>query len=413
MEVISQFLTGIAALVSGVIALFGAHTVALQDVAPIGAGVDAHVEQTSSGAMQGIAVGQPNPSTTSVSTGPKVYSDAELLAMASNTYANGIVPLGDYKYSTSAAKKGYVYLCRANKDNPGSMVNGPWMGTDTWNFLKKVTIDGAVSWPQASFSDVISGAYRVLSGNDLPISHTTGVFPVALSDDAHQYDANPNTISAQTLKQSLPVNPVYSDTPYCMGGEVGIMLSGVALFNAFDAGLRDAPAHELQDSCDGHPQGSGEYHYHSMSSCFKDTSEKTVLGFAYDGFPITGPLVAPGKYLTTDDLDECHGLTSEIIVDGKAKTTYHYVMTQDFPYSASCFRGKPVTTGPSGGAPSQNKTQSASQGQNGQGGTPPQEALNACSGKQSGTSCSFTTPNGTVTGVCDTPPNASLACVPR
>src|SRR6185369_301052 len=64
-------------------------------------------------------------------------------------------------------------------------------------------------------------------------------------------------------------------------------------------------------------------------------------------FPITGPLVAQGRYLTTDDLDECHGITSEIIQDEQKKTTYHYVMTQDFPYSVSCFRGKPVRLGPS------------------------------------------------------------------
>jgi hypothetical protein len=275
-------------------------------------------------------------------SGAHVYTQAELLAMADNKYADGTVPLGDYKYVTDAAKKGYIYLCNVRKDNPGSMVNGPWISGDTWNFLKKVTVDGAVSWPDAFFSNVISGTYRVLTGNDLPVSHATGVFPVAASDDAHAYDPNPNAISAQVIKENLPADPIYSETPYCMGGEVGIMLSGVALFNAFDAGLRDAPAHELQDACDGHPQGSGEYHYHSLPSCLKDTGETTVLGFAFDGFPITGPKVADGKYLATDDLDECHGLVSEIIVDGKLKTTYHYVMTQDFPYSASCFRGKPA-----------------------------------------------------------------------
>ncbi len=297
----------------------------------------------------------------SKSAGPKVLSNSDLLAMAADTFANGEVPLGDDKYVTDAPKKGYIYLCNVHKDNPGSMVNGPWITGTTWNFLKKITIDGTVSWPSAAFSNIISGSYRMLTGNDLPTNHTTGVFPVAQNDDAHAYDPNPNTISAQTLKQELPLEPTYSSVPYCMGGEVGIMLSGVALFNGFDAGLRDAAAHELQDSCEGHPQGSGEYHYHSLSNCFKDIGVATVLGYAYDGFPITGPLVTAGKYLTTDDLDECHGITSEVVIDGKTKVTYHYVMTQDFPYSASCFRSKPMTTGPSGGAP-----------QGGQGGMPPQ-----------------------------------------
>ena len=342
--------------------------------------------------------------------------------MADNTYVDGSVPLGDYKYVTDAPKKGYIYLCHANKDNPGSMVNGPWMHGTSWNFLQKVSVDGAVSWPNAVFSNVISGVSRILSGNALPLNHTTGTFPVAKSSSAGQYDPNPNTISVQTLRASVPADPTYSSTPYCMGGEVGIMLTGVPLFNGFDAGLRDAAAHELQDSCDGHPQGSGEYHYHSLSGCFKDIGETTTLGFAYDGFPITGPLVAPGKYLTTADLDECHGLTSEIVVDGKKKTTYHYVMTQDFPYSASCFRGKAISTAPSGGPPqssaggstSVSGTASVQAGGQSAKGTPPQAALDACANSKTGASCAFATPNGSVQGSCQTPPNQTLsACVPN
>jgi YHYH protein len=343
--------------------------------------------------------------------GQKAYSDAELLAMARDAFSSGVVPLGDYKYVTSGAKKGYVYLCNARKDNAGSMVVGPWVTGSTWNLKQKVSVAGSVTWKNASFSDTLSGTVRTLTGNDLPINHPTGVFPIASSDPAHQYDANPNTISSQQLKVQLPAKPTYSSTPYCMGsGEVGIMTTGVALFNAFDAGLRDAPAHELQDTCGGHPQEKGEYHYHSLPSCLKDTSVKTVIGYAYDGFPITGPVVEKGKYLTTSNLDECHGITSEILLDGKKTISYHYVMTYDFPYSASCFRGKSVSTGPSAGAPSQ-PTQ---QGSMPSGGTPPQEALTACSAKSAGGSCSFTGGRGeTISGTCQTPQGSTLACVPR
>ena len=38
--------------------------------------------------------------------------------------------------------------------------------------------------------------------------------------------------------------------------------------------------------------------------------------------------------------------SSTVKVDGKNVTTYHYVMTQDFPYSVSCFRATPVSLGP-------------------------------------------------------------------
>lgn len=361
-----------------------------------------------------------------------VLSKDKLLALADDLYQDGQVSLGDYRYSTTVAKKGSVYLCNARKDNPGASVKGPWIDGDSWNFLDKISISGSVSWKNAKFTNVVSGNTRTLSGNALPISHTTGIFPVSRTDPAAAFDPNPNAISPQAITQRLPANPVYSDTPYCMGGEVGIMLSGVPLFNAFDAGLRDAPAHELQDSCDGHPQGSGEYHYHSLSSCFKDTGIDTVLGYAYDGFPITGSKVAEGKFLTTDDLDECHGITSDVIIDGKRKTSYHYVMTVDFPYSASCFRAKPVTTGPSAGMPAQagasqgvqrqggqpqgapGQAGQSSQGAQQQGATPPPEAVNACSSKLFNDACSFISPRGdTVSGVCGALPGATkLACMP-
>jgi hypothetical protein len=67
-----------------------------------------------------------------------------------------------------------------------------------------------------------------------------------------------------------------------------------------------------------------------------------VIGFALDGYPITGPKVGDKNYLTTSDLDECHGIVSDITLDGKKTTQYHYVMTQDFPYSVSCFRSTAI-----------------------------------------------------------------------
>jgi len=77
------------------------------------------------------------------------------------------------------------------------------------------------------------------------------------------------------------------DEPTCVGGEVGVVLTGAALtgaalFNAFDAGGRDAVAWETQDACSGHPQDQGAYHYHSLTSCIADPGDgqSTLLGYA-------------------------------------------------------------------------------------------------------------------------------------
>jgi hypothetical protein len=267
-----------------------------------------------------------------------------------NKYANGLLPVGDGKYSTTAAKQGYVFACSTYAQNlsssqGGAGTRGPWFTNNNteYDINKKAHVAGSVPW-QGSFKDNLSGSNRIITGNDLP-NHPTGVFPIAASDPAYAYDRNPNSIKSQSLSYTLAANPTYG-TANCVGGEVGVMLTGVALFNGFDAGGRDAGAWEVQDNCGGHPQVSGEYHYHTLSSCITDTSVLTVIGFALDGFPITGPKVGTNNMLTTSDLDECHGIVSQVNLDGKPVTTYHYVMTQDFPYSVSCFRSMPTQTTP-------------------------------------------------------------------
>ena len=262
-----------------------------------------------------------------------------------NKYANGVLPVGDGKHSSTSASKGTIYACSQYEQNiareiGGAGSRGPWFSDDgqSYDINKKTRVSGKVAWA-AQFSQTVNTSGRTITTNGLP-SHTTGIFPIAASDPAYLYDRNPNKIQTQSLTLNLPLSPKYGD-PQCMGGEAGIMLTGAVLFNGFDAGGRDAGAWEVQDSCGGHPQVQGEYHYHTLSSCISDTSVSTIIGYALDGFPITGPKVGDNNILTTDDLDECHGIFSNLTVNGKSTMTYHYVMTQDFPYSVSCFRAKP------------------------------------------------------------------------
>jgi YHYH protein len=261
-------------------------------------------------------------------------------------YASGILPVGDGKYSSTAPKQGSVYTCsqyakNLMNDKGGAQTRGPWFVNNNtqYDLNKKSHVQGSVLW-RADFSNDVSGGTRTITTNDLP-AHPTGIFPILGSDPVYAYDRNPNSIKGQSLTYTLAASPTYG-SPACTGGEVGVMLTGVALFNAFDAGGRDAGAWEVQDACSGHPQNDGVYHYHTLSTCIKDTSVHSVVGYALDGFPITGPRVGSKNLLTTGDLDECHGITSQVNKDGKSVTTYHYVMTQDFPYSVSCFHGSAI-----------------------------------------------------------------------
>ncbi len=377
---------------------------------------DSHLEATSSSINENASTSQPEGVSQNLPAGA-AWLDT--------------LPLGDGKYVTSEPKKGYIYLCHVGSDRGSAGAAGNWINesSHTWNPTKKLHVSGNISWPGANISIKLSESNRLISTNDLPVTHTSGIFPISSSDRAFEFDRNPNSISAQKFSFTLPANPTINAKPDCIYGEVGVMTGGVLLFDGFDAGNRDAAAWEVQDDCGAHPQIGGAYHYHNLSSCIKNIAIDNVIGYAFDGFPITGPKLPNGNYVHTADLDECHGLVSEVSVEGRKTSTYHYVMTQDFPYSVSCFKGKSTQKGPVGGGSaanagvtSQNSSQSVPQTppskSGGQmsppAGGPPHEAIDACSGMDNGVQCSFISSRGdTISGVCDTPPNSSLACIPR
>ena len=265
----------------------------------------------------------------------------------------GPQPLGDGKVS-SEPKVGYLWSCRTNfGGGVGAHRLGPWARDGVWHPKEKITVRGAVNWPNASISLAVEGAQRVVRANGLP-KHATGVFPIGRDDPAYQFDRNPNAIAAQTALLRLPAVPVAAAKPSCVPmGMIGFALTGVAIFNAVDAAGRDAPAYEIQDACSGHPERGGTYHYHDYSACMTDEAGKAgrhsdLVGYALDGYGIFGPKGEGGKRLHNADLDACHGHTHEVAWDGEKRTIYHYHFTDEYPYSIGCFAGTPVNQ-PQGG----------------------------------------------------------------
>jgi hypothetical protein len=344
------------------------------------------------------------------------HSDAEHHSDVDLTH----LEVGDGKYSTNP-QAGYVYSCSTSFNGGGAQGTGDWMNGDgTWDATKKAVVDGSVTWP-SSFTVSIQGNQRVFTGNDLP-DHPTGNFPVNPSDDAYAVDRNPNSIQEQSITLALPANPTAAAQPNCVGGEVGIMLSGVVIFSAFDAEGRDAVAHEVQDECDGHPQRTGFYHYHSLSDCIEDTStsgHSSLVGYAFDGYGIYGYYGEDGAEVTNEDLDACHGHTHMIEWDGQMVEMYHYHATHEFPYVVGCFHGTPAVRalsaegGQAGGQ--QGQPQAGGQPTQGQvqgGGQPPKEAIAACASLTVNAACTVNTPNGSLSGTCQNMPGSQLACVP-
>ncbi|MSO42430.1 MAG: YHYH protein [Solirubrobacterales bacterium] len=249
--------------------------------------------------------------------------------------------LGDGRVTTSGARRGYVYSCTGSFP-PVPTDDRPWIDGSHWDQTAKPTVSGSVDWPTAGLKRKIKRSVLKLSGNGLP-SHGTGVFPVSASDDAYAYDPNPNSISAYALTEKLSLKPKLAKHPTCLsGGTIGVIRTGAAFFDALDAGGDDAAAHEVQDSCGGHPQQQGVYHYHALPSCIgtgADNKHSKLIGWALDGFPIYGPRGAGGEYMRNSELDACHGHTHKIRYAGKVRPIYHYHATMEYPYTLGCFRG--------------------------------------------------------------------------
>jgi len=255
------------------------------------------------------------------------------------------LPIGDGKVVTSA-QIGYVDSCQTTFGGGGATSTGAWYNASsgTFNLTIKPAVQGSVAWPAHSFSVTIAGATRQLVSNDLP-NHTSGTYPIATTDPAHQYDGNPNSILSQSIQFNVPANPVVAAGATCLSlGPIGVMLTGSVFYNALDAGGRDAVAHEILDACSGHPDQSGSYHYHAFTPCFTDsgTGHSALVGYARDGFGIFGLRDVDGTLMTDAKLDACHGHSHSITWDGVTQTMYRYHMTYEYPYTLGCYKGAPV-----------------------------------------------------------------------
>lgn len=262
---------------------------------------------------------------------------AGLLAVAPALRAQSL-PLGDGHVSVRP-EVGSVFSCRDHFRGGGARHAGAWIRGGTWDPDAKPHVSGHVMWPSAAFALVPSDTGILVRSNGLPVDEPTGRFPITPADSAYRWDTNPNPIRSQDLAFSLPAPPEVAAEPGCLPmGMIGVTTTGVALYDALDDAGRDAAAHEVQDDCDGHPQGRGQYHYHGPSPCLPGVESDGLVGWALDGFPILGERDAAGRELADDDLDACHGRSETVVVDGRTYA-YAYHVTREYPYTLGCFTG--------------------------------------------------------------------------
>lgn len=268
---------------------------------------------------------------------------------------------------------------RATKSSTSPLYVG---AMDPWKFLEL-----AISPAQAMEANVsigIEGQYRVLRANGIP-NHQTGAFPNA---------GNPNTMSEQRYTFRMPVAPIQTGATTPLGMyPFGVALNGVP----FDPGAAEwwendpycgwqyeamslGPRLGL-DQNNAHVQPGGAYHYHGIPTGLLQRLPRNApvqLGYAADGFPIyaqfgysdagnersavrnlrssyrlkggsrdggpggshDGSFVQDYEYVKgLGDLDDCNGRFA--VTPEYPHGTYHYVITENFPYIPRGFKGTP------------------------------------------------------------------------
>lgn len=195
----------------------------------------------------------------------------------------------------------------------------------------------------------VEGNYVVLKSNAVP-DHKSPYF--ATTDSRYEayngsnaaYAKNPNSIITQNLTFKIPLNPASAATKQATAlGPIGISLNGVPFYNQY-AGPNQPLTNEINsfDQYNGHPQQSGQYHYHVEPLFLTSAKGRgALLGFLLDGYPVYGPL-ENGTLVLNSSLDAYHGHTHA--TTEYPNGIYHYHITADAPYiNGNGYYGTPGT----------------------------------------------------------------------
>lgn len=194
----------------------------------------------------------------------------------------------------------------------------------------------------------VSGNFVVISSTGVP-DHKSPYFATsnaqyeAYNGSNARFALNPNRIAAQNLTFRIPItaSPLGTPSPTPLG-PIGVSVNGVPIFNQY-AGPNQPLTNEIDsfDQYNGHPQMTGQYHYHVEPLWITRTSRSALIGVLLDGYPVYGPM-ENGQLVTTSSLDAAHGHTSATAEFPQG--IYHYHTTGDAPYiNGSGFHGSPGT----------------------------------------------------------------------
>jgi hypothetical protein len=238
-----------------------------------------------------------------------------------------------------------------------SKSGGTAAGLRTAKWASNVSVSfsgGKMRWRSNGIPNTGAASYYAVpngpGGTAIPTASNSRLAPAGQVVRSQNYDFSITTSPKKVRKKT--------QAPL---GAIGVMISGGTLFNPYEADnttvalannftISDASGHSgsFIDSCSGHPNPNGQYHYHGLPACLTAEVDRAkgpshILGVAFDGFPIYGDRDSKGRRVKQGKLDSCNGITSP--TPEFPKGIYHYVLlgTPTNRSSLRCFHGKVST----------------------------------------------------------------------
>ncbi|RUS59232.1 YHYH protein [Pseudorhodobacter sp. E13] len=159
------------------------------------------------------------------------------------------------------------------------------------------------------------------------------------------------TAADMSIRALIPITPVMAASPTPLGtvAKVGMALDGVPIF-ADAPSVLDTGHMPALDTCGGHVDPGGWYHWHATSTdintvfsaedvdatCAHVLQDETAqFGYAFDGFAMFGSV--EGDSAAPVGLDACGGHVGPL-PDGSGEA-YHYHSSDSFPNLPTCLVG--------------------------------------------------------------------------
>ncbi|MDG1472608.1 MAG: YHYH protein [Ascidiaceihabitans sp.] len=176
--------------------------------------------------------------------------------------------------------------------------------------------------------------------------HTVDIATERPAADHACINVSPDDTVKITMR--LPVTPLVAETPsdLVVVSKIGVALDGAPIFSDAPS-IQDTGHMPALDTCGGHIDPGGWYHWHATSTdietvfakenviadCALTQDSSAQFGYAFDGFPMFGSREMGGAIPT--NLDACGGHVGQTILG----TIYHYHASEGFPNLPPCLVG--------------------------------------------------------------------------